>query len=492
MYGNGEYYPPPTREECERYLRSVRPELRLGRYICAGGAGLVFELEGTPTPSVVKIVDSCFMARTKDYSAEAKELRMRMNAYIDREVELMCQLKSPHVMRLYDAVKISAPEGADRGDCVPVTLIFMPKLIALPKFIADVRKLTADEIVQMGLDIGEALKVCVKNKVVHRDVKPANIFVVKKDGRLRFVLGDFGASRRVEKLGEENVTAFGTPYYRAPEIVKRDTLNYYNSDIYSLGMAMFYLLSGAYAQTKRDAATGITTVKNPERIPPQLQAFIQKTLQVDPGHRFHTPEEMCAVLKAVGPINRWTGSGAPACVMAAKDALCHGKDIEALKFACESYKKHEKGSRRMLAYCLYRINPGDERVMALLQECFLEGDAIGILIRGMLLAEQGKRKQAAKDIRDAAASSQQCVPAWYYFGRFLYYGDFEGIAQDQSQGIMLVQRAAEQQFYPALRIMKRIRSEHPELKLPSELEQLLQKEYSRDNPLESQDIIRFL
>ena len=57
---------------------------------------------------------------------------------------------------------------------------------------------------------------------------------------------------------------------------------------------------------------------------------------------------------------------------------------------------------------------------------------------------------------------------------------------------MLVQRAAEQQFYPALRIMKRIRSEHPELKLPSELEQLLQKEYSRDNPLESQDIIRFL
>lgn len=485
-------FKPPTREECEGHLRRVRPQLRLGKYICAGGTGLVFELQGTPTPSVVKIVDSRYMARTSGCTAEDKQLRKIMQKYIEQEIRLMRLLKSPYVMQLDDVARIQNPDGVATDDYAPVTLIFMPKMISLMEFTARVRKLTADEIVQMGLDIGEALAICQRNRVIHRDLKPSNIFVREENGRLRFVLGDFGIGRRVEKLGEEIVTNIGTGYFCAPEIMCREVLYYYNSDIYSLGMTMFYLLAGTHALMKKDPVTGITTVIKCERIPPKLQDFLQKSLQLEPRHRFHTPEEMISALKAVGTVKWQDVDGKPPCIMAAKEALCHGKEDAALKYAVESYNKQEPGCRRMLAYCIYRKAPRDERVMALLQICFMEGDAMGILIRGMLRAEQGDLLRAGKDIRDAALSGQQCVPAWYYYGRFLYYGDFEGIKQDRKQGIMLIQRAAEQHFYPALRILKRIRKECPELEIPADLAQLLEKEYSRDNPLESRDIIRFL
>lgn len=481
----------PSRERCEGYLKRFHPELKLGAYIQSGGAGVVYELIGTKTPTVVKIVDSCYMAQTGGCRAEDKEKRRAALHYVQREIEQMRRLKGcAHIMPVYDAMTIPDPDGIAESNLMPVTLIIMPKLMPLMWFTANKRKLTSMEILQLGLDICEALRSCTEQKIIHRDVKPANIFVCQKDGKLRFVLGDFGISRRVENLGVEIVTEIGSGYYQAPEF--RSPIRYYNSDIYSLGVTLFYLLTGTYPLLKPDQAAGNTTVLQIDRVVPEFREVLEKAMQIDPELRYHGPTQMIDALRKLPVIRPTVGPELSGGLMAAKEALCHGKLQEALYYAHESYLKRERGSRRFLAYCLNRVDPEDERIMDMLDECFNEGDPTGILIRGMLLKEKGELQMAVRDIQDAAVDRRGCVPAWYYYGRFLYYGDCEGIQQDRSLGILYIQRAAEQQFYPALRILKRIRGELSELTLPPYLEQLLQKEYSRTDPRESGDIIRFL
>lgn len=79
----------------------------------------------------------------------------------------------------------------------------------------------------------------IKYKVIHRDLKLANIFIHK--GGL--VIGDFGFA----KIGESMViTKLGTPYYMAPEILNTSNYNKYSNkcDVFSMGICFYYLIFG--------------------------------------------------------------------------------------------------------------------------------------------------------------------------------------------------------------------------------------------------------
>ena len=90
----------------------------------------------------------------------------------------------------------------------------------------------------LGRDICEALAVCHRKQLLHRDVKPENIFV---DGEGRFKLGDFGIARRLDNPATY-LTQVGTPYYMAPEVF---SLHSYDgrADIYSLGLVLYRFLN---------------------------------------------------------------------------------------------------------------------------------------------------------------------------------------------------------------------------------------------------------
>ena len=116
--------------------------------------------------------------------------------------------------------------------------IRMELLTPFSSYICD-KKLTEQDVIQLGCDICTALEICSQKKVIHRDIKPENIFVNEYGS---FKLGDFGISRKLETYSMA-VSKKGTPYYMAPEVYKSEKYDA-RVDIYSLGIVLYRLLNG--------------------------------------------------------------------------------------------------------------------------------------------------------------------------------------------------------------------------------------------------------
>ena len=94
-------------------------------------------------------------------------------------------------------------------------------------------------IAKVGVDICSALEVCHKKGIIHRDIKPDNIFI---NANGDFLLGDFGISKMVDELNRAE-TRIGTYEYAAPEVVYAKEGESYDEtvDIYSLGLVLYEL-----------------------------------------------------------------------------------------------------------------------------------------------------------------------------------------------------------------------------------------------------------
>ena len=94
------------------------------------------------------------------------------------------------------------------------------------------------DVIRLGVDICTALENCEQNHVVHRDIKPDNIFISRFG---EYKLGDFGIARKLEAT-QANLSRKGTLNYMAPEVYKSEEYGS-NVDIYSLGMVLYTLLN---------------------------------------------------------------------------------------------------------------------------------------------------------------------------------------------------------------------------------------------------------
>jgi serine/threonine protein kinase len=94
--------------------------------------------------------------------------------------------------------------------------------------------------------VADALEVAHQAGVIHRDVKPANIFLTYPDGPSAPIpkLVDFGTAKQFEVSQLEDTQIVGTPAYMAPEQVRGDTHVGPRADVYSLGATLYELLSG--------------------------------------------------------------------------------------------------------------------------------------------------------------------------------------------------------------------------------------------------------
>lgn len=92
------------------------------------------------------------------------------------------------------------------------------------------------DVVQMGIDICSSLELLCKEGIIHKDIKPSNIFI-GSDGK--FKLGDFGIASNLNQ-DEDKIT--GTYSYMAPEVYNKQKINK-STDLYSLGLVMYYFLN---------------------------------------------------------------------------------------------------------------------------------------------------------------------------------------------------------------------------------------------------------
>jgi NIMA (never in mitosis gene a)-related kinase len=92
-----------------------------------------------------------------------------------------------------------------------------------------------DQILYWFTQICLALKHCHDRKILHRDIKAGNIFLMKS-GLIK--LGDFGIARVLQSTTEMAATVVGTPYYLSPEIVQSNTYDF-KTDIWSIGVLLY-------------------------------------------------------------------------------------------------------------------------------------------------------------------------------------------------------------------------------------------------------------
>lgn len=171
------------------------------------------------------------------------------------------------------------------------------------------RKYDEKEIVKLGIDICHALELCHNNNIIHRDVKPGNIFISKNG---EFKLGDFGVARTFEKtIGDFSVK--GTFDYMAPEVQLRKPYGT-SVDIYSLGTVLYKMMNSgripflpAYPEKLRagDYDTALQKRLSGEELPPPSHAsrafssVILKACSSDPDKRYATASEMKKDLEEV-------------------------------------------------------------------------------------------------------------------------------------------------------------------------------------------------
>ena len=101
------------------------------------------------------------------------------------------------------------------------------------------RNVSVDDILKIGIDLCNALEVCERKKIIHRDIKPDNIFY---NDMGVFKLGDFGVAREIAEM-TQSMTRMGTYNYMAPEIYFNKKYDH-TVDIYSLGLVLYKSLNG--------------------------------------------------------------------------------------------------------------------------------------------------------------------------------------------------------------------------------------------------------
>lgn len=177
------------------------------------------------------------------------------------------------------------------------------------------KELTEKEVIKLGCDLAMALIYCRKLNIIHRDVKPENIFVSRFSD---FKLGDFGIARE-QAHTMSNMSKKGTYSYMAPEIYKGEK---YDSsiDIYSLGIVLYKLMNqnrlpflslDKQLITYRDKETALARRMAGEKMPVPVNAsaafshIILKACAYEPGKRYRKPEDMLRDLEKLrlAPVN---------------------------------------------------------------------------------------------------------------------------------------------------------------------------------------------
>jgi serine/threonine-protein kinase len=201
-----------------------------------------------------------------------------------REMTVAARLESPHIVRVYE---LSPPDA-------PVPFIAMERLhgIDLAARLRAQPRLPSDELVVMLDQVARALEVARLAGVVHRDLKPHNLFF--HEGTTWKVL-DFGVSKVLD-AGEGTLTGegiVGTPQYMAPEQASGGDVTH-AADIYALGAIAYRCLTGRAPFRGKDLAELVyQVVHGPPvrpslfgRVPPAVEAVLAVAMAKDPRRRF--------------------------------------------------------------------------------------------------------------------------------------------------------------------------------------------------------------
>ena len=227
----------------------------------------------------VKVV---YEERLKDNDEGAKLYRKLFVT----EASLAGKLQHPHIVQIYDAVV--APKMSY------IVMEYVPGGTLEP-FCAKDKLLPIDKVVEIVFKCTRALGFANKMGITHRDIKPANILLA---GSTDIKISDFGAALMASSE-QTQVSGIGSPAYMSPQQFRDQPLNH-QTDIYSLGVVMYHLLTGTLpfvGTSNYSMMYQITNVDPPppsslrNDVPPEVDAIVKKAMAKDLQGRYQTWEE---------------------------------------------------------------------------------------------------------------------------------------------------------------------------------------------------------
>jgi formylglycine-generating enzyme required for sulfatase activity len=271
-----------------------RPVQRLGRYdiiaeIGRGGMGVVYRAHDTALGRTVAL--KTIALGPQGTSQEAEQLRARLR----REAQAAATLSHPNVVAVYDV-------GQD-GETAYVVMELVEGG-TLDRALADPAAPRSPEaLLKVFEDVAHALDYAHAHGIVHRDVKPANIFLQASGG---VKLGDFGVAKVTwGHTMTETGALVGSPHYMAPEQLRGERVTG-QTDQYALAAVAYAALVGHKpfdADTFASLASRILFVELPAassfgvQLPPPVEQVLRRAMAKDPAQRFPTCTEFVQALR---------------------------------------------------------------------------------------------------------------------------------------------------------------------------------------------------
>jgi serine/threonine-protein kinase len=274
---------------------------RLKRRLAAGGMGDVWLAyhPGLKRDVAVKIL-----------RPDERERSGLALARFEREVRSTAELAHPNTVRVFDY-----------GVTEDGLWYYVMELLegeTLADYVSRLGPLPPARAVHIIGQAARALAEAHDRGIVHRDVKPENLFLTSLGGEHDFVkVIDFGIAKVQTNDGKmtETGSLLGTPAYMSPEMAMGLSADA-RSDVYALGSVLYFLLSGRPPFEAENAGALIFAQVNERVIPPSrvigrplptdVEGVVMRALSKDPGDRFASAAEMALALASCSAAGKWT------------------------------------------------------------------------------------------------------------------------------------------------------------------------------------------
>jgi eukaryotic-like serine/threonine-protein kinase len=259
-------------------------QFELRSFIASGGMGKVYRAYDTVLEREVAL---------KMMKAELANDPQAMQSFY-REARACASLNHTNIIHIYtfdesDGQKYLVMELADQG--------------SLDNRIELYQRLSELEVLDIGIKVASALDLALKHGFLHCDIKPGNI-LFSADNEPKLV--DFGLARKAEAEHNPDEGPLGTPYYVAPEKIKREPETFL-SDMYSLGGTLYHALTGHVpfeAPTVEELVMAHVNIPAtpPNQVAPDISESgsdaLMRALAKHPKDRFQSYDEFIMAMQA--------------------------------------------------------------------------------------------------------------------------------------------------------------------------------------------------